>query len=101
MIIDTDKYVDAVSAARMLGVTDTRISALIRANRFRDTIRVGHARLIPLEAVQNFERLRPGAKKKLENKDLIAEALQENVTEGKPKRSRRISRTEKPHTNCG
>lgn len=79
MIIDTEKYVDAVSAAQMLGVTRTRISALIKANRFNNTVRVGHARLIPREEVLSFERLPPGVKKKATSKELVAEALRENV----------------------
>ena len=81
MIIDTDKYVDAISAARMLGVTDTRVSALIRANRLGETVRVGHARLIPRERVEKFERLRPGIKKRRTSKELVAQALSENAAE--------------------
>ena len=79
MIIDTDKYVDTVSAAKMLGVTDTRISALIRTNRLGETVLVGRTRLIPLERVTSFERLRPGVKKKAKNKELVFKALQENA----------------------
>ena len=79
MFIDTDKYVSAVTAARMLGVTDTRISALIRANRFKDTIRLGHARLISRAEIEKFERLPPGAKKKADSQELVMKALQENV----------------------
>ena len=97
MIIDTEKYLDATTTAKMLGVTTRRVSALVKANRLGETVLIGHTRLIPRERVLSFERLRPGAKKKSENKELITEALQENVAEGKPKRSRRISRTEKPH----
>lgn len=75
MIIDTDKYVDTVSAAKMLGVTDTRISALIRANRLGETVLVGRTRLIPRERVTSFERLRPGVKKK--KKETLADILKE------------------------
>lgn len=81
MIIDTEKYVDATTAATMLNVTTRRVSALVKANRLGDTVRVGHTRLIPLEVVLNFERLPPGVKKKPKNKELVAEALQQNVTE--------------------
>lgn len=77
MIIDTDKYVDTVSAAKMLGVTDTRISALIRANRLGETVLVGRTRLIPRERVLSFERLRPGVKKKLKSKEIVSDVLKE------------------------
>lgn len=77
LIIDTDKYVNVTTAAKMLNVTARRVSALIKANRFRDTVRVGHTRLIPREEVLNFERLPPGVKKKPMNKELVAEALSE------------------------
>ena len=75
MIIDTEKYVDTVTASRILGVTDTRISALVKANRLGETVLVGRTRLIPRERVLSFERLRPGAKKKPKNKELMTEAL--------------------------
>ena len=75
MIIDTEKYVDAVSAAEILGVTRTRVSALIKANRLGETVRVGHTRLIPRDEVVNFERLPPGVKKRRENKEIVAAAL--------------------------
>lgn len=78
MIIDTDKYVDAVSAAEILGVTRTRVSALVKANRLGETVRVGHTRLIPRDEVMGFERLTPGVKKKPANKEVVAEALREN-----------------------
>ena len=79
MIIDTDRYVDAVSAAQMLGVTDARVSALIKANRLGETVLVGRTRLIPREEVLSFERLRPGVKKRATSKELVAEALRENA----------------------
>ena len=77
MIIDTNKYIDATTAARMLNVTTRRVSALIKANRLGETVRVGHTRLIPIEAVKNFTRLPPGVKKKRANKEIVAEALSE------------------------
>lgn len=84
MIIDTDKYVDTVSAAKMLGVTDTRISALIRANRLGETVLVGRTRLIPRERVLSFERLRPGVKKKVKSKEIILDVLKEMGIETHP-----------------
>lgn len=78
MIIDTEKYVDATTAARMLNVTTRRVSALIKANRLGETVRVGHTRLIPCDEVENFKRLPPGVKKKKPaNREIVAEALSE------------------------
>lgn len=71
MIIDTEKYMDATTVAQTLGVTTRRISALIKAQRLGETIRIGHTRLIPIEAVQNFKRLPPGVKKKTSNKEVM------------------------------
>ena len=75
MIIDTEKYVDATTAAKMLSVTTRRINALVTANRLGDTVRVGHTRLIPIEAVEKFERLPPGVKKKQANQERTAKAV--------------------------
>lgn len=80
MIIDTDKYVDTVSAAQMLGVTDTRVSALIRANRLGETVLVGRTRLILRERVLSFERLRPGVKKRAKSKEIVSAVLKEIET---------------------
>lgn len=81
MIIDTDKYVDATTAAKMLDVTTRRVSALIKANRLGETVRIGHTRLIPRDEVTNFKRLPPGVKKKPNSKEVIAEALRESISE--------------------
>ena len=78
MIIDTEKYLDATTTAKMLGVTTRRVSALIKANRLGETVLVGHTRLIPRERVLSFERLRPGVKKKASSAELVTEALKEN-----------------------
>lgn len=80
MIIDTDKYLDATTTAKMLGVTTRRVSALIKANRLGETVRVGHTRLIPREQVESFERLRPGVKKKLKSKEIVSAVLKEIET---------------------
>ena len=77
MIIDTDKYIDMTTTAKMLGVTTRRISALVQAQRLGETIRIGHTRLIPIEAVQNFKRLPPGVKQKADSKEIITKALRE------------------------
>lgn len=80
MIIDTEKYVDTITASKMLGVTDTRISALVKANRLGETVLVGRTRLIPREQVESFERLRPGVKKKLKSKEIVSAVLKEIET---------------------
>lgn len=77
MIIDTEKYLDATTTAKMLGVTTRRVSALIKANRLGETVLVGHTRLIPRERVLSFERLRPGVKKKVKSKEIILDVLKE------------------------
>ncbi len=64
MLIETDDYVDAPTAARILGVTRANISLLCKTNRFIGAVRVGHFWLIPRDAVLNHERLKPGRKKK-------------------------------------
>ena len=84
MIIDTDKYIDATTTAKMLGVTTRRVSALIKANRLGETVLVGHTRLIPRERVLSFERLRPGVKKKLKSKEIILDVLKEMGIETPP-----------------
>ena len=64
MLIETDEYVDAVTAAKILGVTRARVSTLCNEGRFSGQVRVGHFWLIPRESVMNHERLKPGKKKK-------------------------------------
>ena len=64
MIIDTDEYVDAVTAAEILGVTRSAISFHCKANRFPGQVRIGHFWLIPRASVENYTRLKPGKKKR-------------------------------------
>ena len=64
MLIETDEYIDAVTAAEMLGITRSRISILCKTERFPGQVKVGHFWLIPREAVENYTRLKPGKKKK-------------------------------------
>ena len=86
MLIDTDRYVDATTAAQMLGVTTRRVSALIKAQRFEDTVRVGHTRLILRVEVENFRRLPPGVKKKRTSQEVISATLKElEVSTGEEK----------------
>ena len=64
MLIETDEYVDAVTAAEILGVTRSAISFQCKANRFPGQVKIGHFWLIPRVAVENYTRLKPGKKKK-------------------------------------
>ena len=64
MVIDTDNYVDVTTAAQMLNVTATRISALCRSGRFPNAIYVGRTRLIPKKEVEGHTKLKPGVKPK-------------------------------------
>lgn len=89
MLIDTDRYVDATTAAQMLGVTTRRVSALIKAQRFEDTVRVGHTRLISRAEIENFRRLSPGAKSKRTSREVVSETLKELAV---------FTGEEKPHT---
>ena len=63
MLIDTDEYVDASTAAKMLGLTTATVSMQVKAGRFPGHIKVGSTRLIPRVAVENYTRLKPGPKK--------------------------------------
>ena len=64
MLIETDEYVDAVTASRILEVTRARVSTLCSENRFPGQVRVGHFWLIPRKSVEEYERKNPGRKKK-------------------------------------
>ncbi len=64
MFIDTDKYIDAGEAARIIGIKRSRMSQLCSSNRFPGQVKLGHFWLIPIEAIKNFERNKPGPKAK-------------------------------------
>ena len=64
MLIETDEYVDAATAAKMLGLTRATISIQCKADRFPGYVKVGHSCLIPRVAVENYTRLKPGKKKR-------------------------------------
>ncbi len=64
VIIDTDEYIDAVTAAEILGVSRSAVSFQCKAGRFPGLVRIGHFWLIPRKAVENYTRLKPGPKKK-------------------------------------
>ena len=69
MFIETDNYIDAVTAANHLGLTRSRISILCAENRFPGQVKIGHFWLIPRASVENYTRLKPGKKKKESKSD--------------------------------
>lgn len=62
MIIDTDKYIDAGEAARILGIKRARMSQLCTAGRFPGQVRIGHFWIVPRDSVEDFTRNTPGVK---------------------------------------
>lgn len=64
MIIDTDEYIDAVTAAKMLNVARATVSYHCKAGTFKGTVRVGGYWLIPRKSVEDYERGKPGRKPK-------------------------------------
>ena len=64
MMIETDEYVDATTAAKMLGLTRATISYQCKVGRFPGQVRIGHFWAIPREIVEKYTRLKPGKKKK-------------------------------------
>ena len=75
MIIDTDNYIDAGEAARILGIKRARMSQLCNANRFPGQVKIGHFWIIPRKAVDEFERETPGVKPKAEEQEQEQERL--------------------------
>ena len=67
MLIETDDYIDAVTAAKMLNLTRATISIQCKANRFPGQVKIGHFWLIPRESVANYTRGKPGKKKRSES----------------------------------
>ena len=63
MYIDTNDYVDASEAAKILGIKRARISQLCNDGRFPGQVKIGHFWLIPRAEVEEFQRLKPGKKK--------------------------------------
>ncbi|MBR0250782.1 MAG: helix-turn-helix domain-containing protein [Synergistaceae bacterium] len=64
MIIDTDEYIDAVTAAKMLEVSRPTMSYHCKVGNFPGTIRIGHYWLIPRKAVEEYVRRKPGPERK-------------------------------------
>ena len=65
-LIDTnaikEEYVDQVTAAKMLDVSQARISQLCTQGRFDGATKIGWSWIIPKESVKNFKPLPRGPK---------------------------------------
>lgn len=77
----TDEYVSAHDAALRLNIDRSYILALCRQGRFAGAAKIGTSWAIPREAVENFQRLKPGVKsktkqKQAEDREIVAAALE-------------------------
>ena len=75
-------YVDQATAAKMLAVTQGRISRLCSEKRFEGAMKIGWSWIIPKTAIDNFQRLKRGPKPKENSqqnsdKTIINNALKE------------------------
>ena len=82
-MIDVDKikknFLSQIEAAKILGVTQGRISILCKEGRFNNAFKIGGTWLIPTESVKNFKYKKRGAKNiKKETENLIKKTLQED-----------------------
>ena len=76
-----EDYVDQVTVAQMLKVTQGRISQLCSEGRFEGATKIGWSWIIPKIAVENFKRYKRGKKSKDE---VLTKAIKEadNLKEG-------------------
>ena len=82
-MIDTSEfmknYVDQVTAAKMLNISQSRISQLCTEGRFQGASKIGWSWIIPKVAVENFKPQKRGPKPTAltpeQTKEVISEAL--------------------------
>ena len=76
-----EDYVDQITAARMLNVTQGRISQLCSEGRFQGATKIGWSWIIPKTSIENFERYKRGRKP---TSIILAKAIKEasNLKEG-------------------
>ena len=67
MLIESDDYIDAATAASILGLTRATVSIQCKAGKFPGMVKIGHSVLIPRKSVENYTRLKPGKKKTGDN----------------------------------
>ena len=77
----TVDLVSAQEAAQILSVDRSRILVLLRQGRFAGAAKIGSYWAIPREAVENFQRLKPGVKSKTKQKREEDKALLASVRE--------------------
>lgn len=68
-----ENYMTAPQAAEYLGLTRNRVGRLCIDGRFSGAVKLGRNWLIPREAVEHHERLKPGDLRHAEDKALIAQ----------------------------
>ncbi|MBR0258065.1 MAG: helix-turn-helix domain-containing protein [Synergistaceae bacterium] len=78
-----EHLLSAPDAGKMLGLSTVRINVLLNQGRFEGAEKIGRNWVIPREAVENFQRLKPGVKSKTKQQhrddaELVARALAEN-----------------------
>ena len=84
-MIDTNEimkdYVDQVTAAKMLNISQSRISQLCTEGRFQGASKIGWSWIIPKVAVENFQPKKRGPKPTRltieQTKEIISEALEQ------------------------
>ena len=73
-----ENYIDQLTAANMLKITQGRISQLCQEGRFDGATKIGWSWVIPRSSVENFQRKRRGVKPKSYNeKSILQAAIQE------------------------
>lgn len=85
-MIDTNEimkdYVDQVTAAKMLNISQSRISQLCTEGRFQGASKIGWSWIIPKVAVENFQPHKRGPKPtggltSEQTKEIISKALEQ------------------------
>ena len=62
-----NNYVGQSEAAKILNISNARISTLCNQSRFENAVKIGGSWLIPKVSLQNFTRKKPGRK----NPDIV------------------------------
>ena len=71
-------YIDQVTAAKMLNLSQSRVSQLCTEGRFEGASKIGWSWLIPKVSVERFQPLKGGPKstKNISVKEIISEVLE-------------------------
>lgn len=68
-----EKYMTAPQAAEYLGLTRNRVGRLCIDGRFAGAVKIGRNWIIPREAVEHHERLKPGGLSRQDDRATIAQ----------------------------